>query len=136
MYFEGSELFCCSFLIQKYHWSYAIWTRGIDVLFKDEGMQLLNLGWREKEKERKGLQTPQMCFFVLHSFSGIIEVEVIFFFFFLFWEENSEALSRVDQRRPGWREAGFLLLREKDKEGGKMEGKKEKGKKDIPTRKL
>lgn len=40
--------------------------------------------------------------------------------------ENREALSWVDQRRPGRREAGFLLLREKRKEEGKMERKKKK----------
>lgn len=50
-------------------------------------------------------------------------MEVIFLSF-IFWEEKEAALSRVDQRRPGWREAGFLPWREEEKEGGKMEGKK------------
>lgn len=32
----------------------------------------------------------------------------------------------MDQRRPGWREAGFLLLRGKRKEEGKRERKRER----------
>ena len=74
-----------------------------------------------------------MFFSVLHSFFGIIEVEVIIFFFFtffLFGEKNKEA-SRVDQRRPGWSEAGFLLLR---REGRRLEIKERK-KEGHPNRK-
>lgn len=63
-----------------------------------------------------------MCFFVLHSFTGIIEVEVIFFFFFFLEKENSRAQSWVDQRQPGWRK--IPPVERKRKEEGKSERKK------------
>ena len=65
----------------KCYWS--VWTRGIDVLFREEGMQLLNS--REKKKAKEWSSNSQNVFFVLHSFSGIIEVEVIFLFFPLYF---------------------------------------------------
>lgn len=64
-----------------------------------------------------------MCFFVLHSFTGIIEVEVIFFFFFFLEKENSRAQSWVDQRQPGWRK--IPPVERKRKEEGKSERKKD-----------
>lgn len=45
--------------VMRYDWGYTIWTGGVDVLCRHEGMQLLTLGWGERKKERKG---PQTCF--------------------------------------------------------------------------
>lgn len=71
-----------------------------------------------------------MCFFVLHSFTGIIEVEVIFFFSSSFWKR------KIAELRVGWIKGSlggerFLLLREKER---KKENQKEK--KTSTTRKL
>lgn len=84
-----------------------------------------------------------MCFCVLHSFSGIIEVEVIFFFFSSSFFSGRKIASESGGSKVAWveREAGFLLLREKRKKRriGKQERGREREKERegaIPTRTL
>ena len=136
--FRGRLLVFCFFFLQlflsrKCYWS--VWTRGIDVLFREEGMQLLNP--REKKKAKEWSSNSQNVFFVLHSFSGIIEVEVIFLFFFLFIFRGG----KIAKLWVGWIKGGLGGERQdsscwekKERKREKMQRKREREKERHPDK--